>query len=789
MKTFIRNFFSIVRRFKLAMSLNVAGLAVAFAAFLIILVQVRYERNFDRCHPTAERVFRVDLNIPGTFGTIFPRAFVEAVIHSSPHIEAGSLLCPFVGEIYFVVERNGNKQGFKESVITCHADLPKVFDFPIVDGDINCLNDPDKVMIPLSMAQRMYGDVSAVGQPLRAEEPIWTKKEGPSLLTVGAVYKDFPGNTQLRNQIYTAIDPNYMLNNFRASNYICYVLLDDASHAKDVEDNFNRTFDFQAKMKWVENGEISLFPLTDIYFHGGGQEERLFRGGNWEATLLLFCIALLVIVIAAINFTNFSTALAPLRIRSINTQKVLGSSDTELRASLLAEASLISMAAWLLSLLVVWGVNNSKLLSFIAADLSLGANLSIVAISGCVALLTGWIAGIYPSRYVTSFPPALALKGSFGLSTSGRKLRIGLIGVQFVISILLIISSGFISLQSNYMQHYSLGFDKDQVAVVKLSGDLYRKHHETYANRLKDFPGIEDVAFAMEKVASQDGYNTNSAEYKGEEFQYFMILCSANFLDVMGIPVVEGRDFSKTDEQSDDVSYMFNQTLRDRYQMKAGDPFGAYSPGHLIGFTADVKLTSLRQGEDNVAFVVGNFGHSMSVSYIRLKAGTNMFAAVSHIRKTLAEIDPSYPFDIEFYDSIFNDLYHKEEVFRSMILSFSLLAIILSLVGVFGLVVFETQYRRKEIGIRKVMGSTTGDILIMFNKTYLKIVGVCFVVAAPVAWLGVNEWLQLFAYKVPIYWWVFALALLIVALVTLATVSFQSWRAANANPIDSIKTE
>ena len=180
---------------------------------------------------------------------------------------------------------------------------------------------------------------------------------------------------------------------------------------------------------------------------------------------------------------------------------------------------------------------------------------------------------------------------------------------------------------------------------------------------------------------------------------------------------------------------------------------------------------------------------TMPVSYIRLKAGTDMFAAVDYIRETLKGLDSAYPFDVEFYDEIFDNLYHKEDALRDMITVFGLLAIILSLVGVFGLVVFDTQYRRKEIGIRKVHGATVGEILRMFNKSYVRIVIVCFVIAAPVAWLGVEKWLENFAYKTPVYGWVFLLALVVVCFITLLTVSFQCWRAANANPVDSIKTE
>lgn len=787
MKTIIRNFLSVLRRYKTATVLNIAGLSVAFAAFIVILIQVDYEHNFDRCHPTSERVFRVGLNKTDMFSTILPRAFAESVIHSSPHIQAGTILFPSFGEdgYYLSIEKDGDKFGFKEMVTPCSPALPRVFGFPVVAGSIECLKDPEKVMIPASLAEKLFGETNVVGKSLKAEEAIWAKT--PKHFTIGAVYRDFPGNTQLHNVIYTAIDADYQIDNFGASNIICYLLLDDAASAATVADNFNRNFDF-AKIDEPDQS-INLVPLHDIYYLNETQDGGTFVSGNREVTNLLVGIALLIIIVAAINFTNFSTALTPLRIKSINTQKVLGSSQAMLRGALLAEAVLIALTAWLLSLFIVWGLDRSQSLPFVEAELNLLSNVQVVVVSGLIALATGFIAGLYPSYYVTSFPPALVLKGSFGLSPLGRKLRTVLIGVQFVVSIILIIGSCFIHIQNAYMRKFSLGFDKDQIAIVELSTTLYKEHHKTYADKLKEYPGIEDVAFTMEKVGAKDSYSTNGGEYKSKNFTYFYITVSPNFLRVMGIPVVEGRDFTRADELSEDVSYIFNRTARENLDMQAGDTFGHYYKGHLIGFTGDVKFTSLREGENNIAFVVRNSGYSLPVSYIRFKAGTDIHAAVDHIRKTVEGIDPSYPFEIEFYDEVFNQLYHKEENLRNLVTVFSLLAIMISLVGVFGLVVFDTQYRRKEIGIRKVHGATVGEILAMFNKAYLRIVAVCFVFAVPAAWYGVKKWLESFAYKAPVYWWVFVLALLVVTAITLITVTFQNWKAANANPVDSIKSE
>lgn len=784
MKTIIRNFINVLTRFKVATILNVAGLAVAFAAFIVILIQVNFEWMFDRCHPTSDRIYRVELTPAVGLNTILSRGLVEAVIQSSPHIEAGTLLTPSFGEIYLTTEKkDGERLGFEETITTCHPTLPSIFQFPLIEGDLNCLDEPEKVMIPESLAMRLFGKgVSAVGKSLHAEQAVWTKSQ--TLFTIGAVYKDFPDNTQLKNVIYTSIDPDYEINNFDASNWICYLLLDQSSSAGGVMDSFNRHFDF-SKIGRPEV-RVQLVPLTDIYYLDEPNNYSMSRKGNLEVTVLLLGLAILIIFVAAINFTNFSTALTPLRVRSINTQKVLGSSYRILRGSLLIEAVLISLIAWLIGLWIVWGLDRTVALPFLEADLDFSVNIPVIVVSGLIAMLTGIIAGLYPSYYVTSFPPALVLKGSFGLSPVGRKLRMVLIGFQFVVSILLIILSCFMGIQSHYIRNFSLGFDKDAIAIVELNPTLYDKHHTTYVDRLKGYPGIEDVAFSTAKVGAGDNYSYNTVTYKDQEFTYFNIRVSSNFFQVMGISVAEGREFSKADEGSENVVYIFNRAAHIGANMKEGDNF---HDGCIIGFTDHVKFTSLRDGENNIAFSCMSSKKTMPVSYIRLKAGTDMFAAVDYIRETLKGLDSAYPFDVEFYDEIFDNLYHKEDALRDMITVFGLLAIILSLVGVFGLVVFDTQYRRKEIGIRKVHGATVGEILRMFNKSYVRIVIVCFVIAAPVAWLGVEKWLENFAYKTPVYGWVFLLALVVVCFITLLTVSFQCWRAANANPVDSIKTE
>jgi len=270
----------------------------------------------------------------------------------------------------------------------------------------------------------------------------------------------------------------------------------------------------------------------------------------------------------------------------------------------------------------------------------------------------------------------------------------------------------------------------------------------------------------------------------------FMVLpVHFTFLQTMGIKVDEGRDFRREDANTERGAWIFNETARKEYNLELNTSLD--HSGEIIGFIPDIKFTSFRLAVEPMAFYVmpESWNSQTNIAYIKLNVGTSKRSALSHINETLAEFDANYTFEVRFYDEVMQQLYEKETALSSLITLFSLLAIFISIVGVFGLVVFDSESKRKEIGIRKVLGASTMGIIIMFNKAYFKILMICFVVAAPIAWYAVSSWLQNFAYKTPMYWWVYVLALVVVGIITVATVTFQNWRVASDNPVKSIKSE
>ena len=797
MNPIIRNFISVIRRFKLAMALNVLGLASAFAAFVIIMMQISYECNFESCHPNADRIYRANLNDNSFDVPILPRPFVDAVINSSPFIEAGTIINPYTGKYYLLIENENRKFGFTEDFIACYPDITRMFNFEMVEGLTNCLEDPNAVLIPESMARKFFGDDSAVGRQIHLNDEIWGKS-GQKLLTIGGVYKDFPENTQLNNVIYTAMDGSMQAESWGSSNYICYIMLKPGVSPQDIADNFNRNFDYSLIRSQGDAAKtkIDLLPIRDIYYQNESPDGLVVKSGNPNATILLLGVGILIVLIAAINYTNVYTALAPIRIRSINTQKVLGSSDNWLRFSLIGEAIFVSFVAYLLGLVIVWYLRELHFLEFLKVEIDFVAQTGLLVGLGLFALIVGLIAGLYPSFYVTSFPPALVLKGSFGLSPSGRKLRTVLISMQFIISVVLIIGTLFVYLQSNLMRHRTLGFDKDQIAIVELPSNILEKSENVYINKLEENPAIEDVAFSSQKLGAQDSYMTwGNVTCNDNTFSAYIFPVSWNFFRTMGIKMVDGREPTASDAKSDYPVFFAYKSIQERCQAQPGDRFSVSFAApdtsgilNFAGFTEDVQFSSARNKLDNGIFVL-NYQEHLPVSYIRIKAGADIDRVISHIRETIHEIDTSYPVDVEFYDAIFDNLYKQEEILKQMITLFSSLAIIISLVGVFSLVMFEAIYRRKEIALRRVMGSSIREILQMLSKTYVYIILICFVIASPVAYWAVGKWLENFAYKTPIYGWVFLVAFLIVLGVTLATVVYQSWHAATSNPVESLKDE
>jgi putative ABC transport system permease protein len=772
------------------------GLSVAFAAFMVIMIQLNYDYSFGKCHKDSDKIFRAEfIGHPrnGSPTISLSRTVVESFVESSPNVLDCELISSHTDIIFFYVENDDGVRSFcVEESKGIVLEYTGVFTFDFVEGQKDALKTPGNVIIPLSLSRKLFGNESAIGKKLVGEKAnlLSSGIKNSVNQTVGAVYRDFPKNTVIKNCIYASVEEEGR----GWWDYNVYVRVEDPLKLPLLIENFKRNFDAKELVGWDEGWDVSgcslrFTALPDIHFLTDVQYDSTPKASK-QTLMILFAIAMVIVVIAGINFTNFSTALTPMRVKSINTQRVLGAHRRTLQVSIVLEAIIISLFSYLVAICFISLFNGTSVARLIDGDLSIAANPLVVGGTALIALFTGLFAGLYPARYMTSFAPALVLTGSFGLSPKGKKLRNTLIGFQFIASFTLIIGASFMYLQNHFMQHSPLGFDKDELIVVDIKKIL--ESREVFTNKLKSYSGIEDVAYCETLFANSGDGHPGITIGDGDEREYHhFIAVESNFLKVMGIEITEGRDF----RQEDKGGFVFSETARKKYNLELGTaslpPFARIE---IIGFIPDVKLTSFRKVVEPTIFrVVTKINHVLPGlglwAYIKVKAGTDMRAAMSYIHATLDEFDTGYPFEVRFFDEVLQQLYEKEISLSSLISLFSLLAIFISIVGVFGLVVFDSECRRREIGIRKVFGASTSEIIVMFNKTYFRILLICFVIAAPIAWYAVHRWLENFAYKTPMYWWVYLLAFIAVGLIVVCTVTFQNWRAANDNPVETIKTE
>lgn len=781
----MKSFIAILRKYSVAMVMNFIGLILGFTAFMVLMVQVGYERGFDRNHPTSGRIYRVDKIGIGTedvFRNILPRGYADDIINCSPHIEAGSITCPFVGDIIFNVAKEDGRmpEAFKSKINVVYPELFKVFGVEFVEGSAEALVDDNTVAIPQSLSRKLFSGEPAVGKVLSHNEQYIFNDDRGLTMVIGAVYKDFPENSQMRNDIYLNVG-DIQKGSYGGANFNCYLLLDSAENKELVERTFNESFNYDSD--WLT--DIELTPVEDIYFADAGS--AIYKNGSRGQMWILICISIVVLLIGGINYTTFFTALAPMRVKSINTKKILGSSVLSLRVGLVIEAVVFSLTAFALALCIITPIS-SALATEGLVDMPFRFHQQglLVAISALTAIVIGIVAGIFPSIYVTSLPPAFALKGDMQYSLSGKHFRMVMMILQYTVSFVLLIFVISLYRQNEYLINRDNGFEKDKLAVVKISQNHYTRHAEWLKQRLTAMDEIDDVAFSIECMGGSDVYNTSTFDFKGNPFRTFVFYCSPNFLRVMGIPVAEGRDFSELDKTGRSV--IVNKAAADQGVDLADG--GSLDGFEIIGCTGEVCINSLRQDISPVCYIALPDGYaSMPWTYIRIADGFDNLSCIEKINGILREMDPTYLFEVKLYDSILGELYKPEIKQEKVVSLFSLLAALLSLVGIFGQVLLDLQYSRRTVAIRKVYGADNAPLIKDCLVKYALRLAAAFVLAVPFGWFAIVRWQENFVEKVGISGMEFLVSFAAISLLTLAIVVLMSWRAVRANPIEMLRKE
>ena len=791
-------------------------MTAAFAALYIILVQVHYDLTYNRAIPDSERVYLMTLPMFGQekANAYINRPMAEEIITNIPSVEAygiAQLNEHTQTETMVTVGEGTEAKTFPVKTMQATSGALKVFGIQPIAGSMNDIGTHAYVAISQSAAKRMG---VAVDDCINIA---FSNRSFP--YTICAIYKDQPTTSDLGELEMICCDmlERQDLNNTSNWSYNYFVKLHSAEDKATFEEVAGGKYrDIQSQQiahyrsmgglnealenklnemeEFMNDKQLTLIPLQELYFCQD-LNYQVGQKGNKTSTITLMIVAALIVIITLINYVNFFFAQVPMRIRSVNTRKILGSSRAALVGRFLAESAVLVAIALVLAVVVVLLFCSTEWVHYISCDLALSKNMVVAVLTVGIALVMTLMAGLYPAMYATSFPPALAIKGSFGMSQKGKSLRYALIGLQFVISIAFIICAIFLKKQHSYMMNYDMGFNKECLITANIPLNSLDER-DAFSSELLNNPNIKEVAWSQDRMVA-DSRMTWGRWHHGEQMMINVMPVSWNYLQVMGIEVVEGRDFLPSDEKGDGA-IILNEYAKKKYNLNLeeviswnGKPFPA------TGFCRDFHFKPLHEESDAFAFYI--YDSEIQTRYfatphltLRTIENADIKAVFDAIRATTDKILPDYGSEkvkINFFDEELGENYQKEQQLTTTISLFTMLAIIISLMGVLGLVIFETQYRRKEIGIRRVNGATVREILVMFNRKFMIIVGICFLIAAPISYFITDYYYSTFAYRAPIAVWVFVVALLAVLFITAMVVTLASLRTATSNPVEALRTE
>ena len=774
MKIAFKNFITTLRRYKVASVLNIAGMTLAFLAFYVIMSQVYYDITYNRSIKDSDRTYILLTRFAEDWIALASRGVAERTFGLWPDVEcSGTIRNKGLGAEYVWVKRTEyNYDRYDYRTATMSLPLLDVLSFRTVEGDLRRLSEPETVIISESLAERMGvhagDDVYLPDMDAKEDDPDAGRKPARRM-TVAGVYADFAPNTMM-GDVHIAMDAgdDHLTGDKQHwVNYTYYVKLRKGASPEALAEVWKRT------EPNVGDDGVRLVPIRDIYYWQTLKFGTVEQGSK-SGTAVLFGIAMLIVVVAFINFVNFFFAMIPVRLRAVNICKVFGAPTSALRWNFLFESVGMVLCSLLLALYLMVVVQESFLAEYVTCSLAMSDNLPALALVLVITVIIALASSLYPAWYITSFNASLAVKSGFAGSVTGRRMRLALTGVQFIISIALIIVSAAFWTQYRYMMRFDMGFDRDNVLTFESTGAIAGRGN-AFLSYLESDPDIAAVTTASDDVIGLE--NTKSwwvddifVEVRNCDVRY-------NFFDVMGIPLIDGEGFSPSDENRN-RGVVVNRYLAETLDLHVGDLF---TLGRVAGITDDVMMHDVSQNKQFMAW--GCATDNMRFFYVRVHGGSDIRRVCDFIRSSVREFDPAADEpSIEFVDQHVARLYDKVKRQTVLVSMFALLSVVISLMGVFGIVLFETQHRRREIAVRRVFGASTSGIIWMLNRRYALIVAVCFVVAAPVAWYVVARWMERFVNRTGISWLIYLGSLLLVLAITLALVTLRSWRAANENP-------
>ncbi len=781
-KNYLKIAFRNLFRQKVYSFINLAGLAIGMASCILILLWVTDELSYDRFYQNADRLYRVTDHEKYTNGeevnfSMNPADLAPTLLAEYPEIENVARL----RRVGSVVIQYGEKSFSEENLAGADPAFLKMFTMPFIEGDAaQALSGPSSVVISQKMAQKFFAGENPIGKTIRIDDRLDFQVTG--------VMQDIPSNSHLKIDFLVPFPAlkefGYPVEGWESWAFTTYVLLQKNADYHLVAQKITNTIKQHQKESIAT---LSLQPVTDIHLRSGTMW-GIGGTGDIKYVYVFTIIAGFILLLACINFMNLATARAGNRAKEVGLRKVVGAQRRELINQFFSESILYAVIALALSILIAmeflplfnslsgknlhFGIHNSRTIFLFLAGIS---------------VITGMVAGSYPALFLSSFRPVKVLKGKLGTGARGSLFRKLLVSFQFLLTIVLIISTIVVNRQLHFIKDQKLGFDKDRVLCIKLQGDLNKKA-EFIKSELKKDGDVEDVS-GVSYPPSQIRRSTIIREWEGRntDDQFLMYLLSADldFAKTMQIQMAEGRYFSSKISTDTSQGIIINEAAARAMGMKS--PLGKEIFGsRIIGVIKDFHFASLRSKIGPLVI----YYDPREIRYLLVKMNPgNLSASVQSIEKDWHNILPGFPFDYNFLDDQINELYHSEQQVGKVINTFSILALFVACLGLFGLASFTAEQRTKEIGIRKILGATVGGIILLLSKEFTRYVLLANIVAWPLAWFAASKWLNTFAYRIEISWWFFLLAGGMALLIAILTVVTQAVKAATANPIDSLRYE
>ncbi|NGP77681.1 FtsX-like permease family protein [Balneolaceae bacterium YR4-1] len=788
--------------------INIFGLALGMGVSILILLYVQYELSYDTYHENSDRIVRVSRQWFNSNG--------ETSLHLG-HVAppfAPMLEEDFNGTIQEAVRflqinpliRYEDKSFVEDRFFFADAEVFDVFSWEMLKGDPEtALTYPDGLVLTEHTAKKYFGNEDPIGKTLELEY------QGTRLpFQVNGIVKNVPENSHFQFDFLASMEPviqfyggrEQMMNNFGSNNFATYLLLpedyDYENLQSQIPDFINRhlTSFGGPDTDPSEVTMLNLWPLTDIHLYSNLDSE-IEANGNIEYVYLFTAIALFILLIACINFMNLSTARSSQRAVEVGLRKVVGADRGSLIRQFIGESMILAVIALALALFFV-----QLMLPFFNEYLAINAGLELTenwrqlaGLAG-VVLFVGLIAGSYPAFFLSGFQPASVLKGTFSVGSSHRQFRSVLVVTQFTISIALIASMIVVYNQLEFMRTKDLGFDKENIAVLP-TGENINSNYENIRQRLLGHPGIINVSVSSRVPSGRllDSQDTQ-AEVNGDlqeiNTRIADIHVSHNFMETFGIDLVAGRNFDINLASDSTESFILNESAVRAIGWSSPEEaidkefrYGGRS-GRVIGVTNNFNFESLHQTIAPIVFLIPD----NRIRNVAIKIRGDMRTeTLDYLEEQWATLRPGYPFDYFFVEDNFDRQYANEERLGEIFGYFSLLAIIIAALGLFGLASFTAQQRVKEIGIRKVLGAKISQIVLLLSKKFTLLVITAFIIAVPVAWIGMDRWLSDFAYHIEMSIWTFVMAGVVALLVAWLTISYQSLKAALTNPVNSLRSE